>query len=118
VALVWYMALRMIVVSTNCAEKELLILTAPMSSPLVFSGGACWSIFSFLYRKCFLDHWLFLCPFSFGHCIICPSIYDSWLSLWYLKTFLADHCLSFCPFPFSIVLSVLRFTASINSLVS
>ena len=48
--------------------------------------------------------------FSFIHCTICPPIYGSWLPLWYLKSFLADHCLYFCLFPFSIVLSVLRFT--------
>ena len=34
---------------------------------------------------------------SFGHCIVCPSIYSFWLPLWFLL---------------SIVLSVLRFTAS------
>jgi hypothetical protein len=34
---------------------------------------------------------------SFGHCIVCPSIYGFWLHLWYLVV---------------IVLSVLRFTAS------
>jgi hypothetical protein len=37
------------------------------------------------------------CPFSFGHCFVCPSIYCFWLLLWYLVV---------------IVLSVLRFTAS------
>jgi hypothetical protein len=26
--------------------------------------------------------------FLFGHCIVCSSIYDFWLSLWYLQTFL------------------------------
>ena len=34
---------------------------------------------------------------SFGHCVVCPSIYGFWLPLWYLLV---------------IVLSVLRFTAS------
>ena len=29
-----------------------------------------------------------LCPFSFGHCIICPSIYGLWLPLWYLQNFI------------------------------
>jgi hypothetical protein len=28
------------------------------------------------------------CPFSFGHCFVCPSyIYDVWLPLSYFKTF-------------------------------
>ena len=39
------------------------------------------------------------CPFSFCHCVVCPSIYGLWLYLWYL-------------FLLSIVLSVLRFTDS------
>ena len=30
----------------------------------------------------------FSCPFSFGHCAVCPSIYGFWLPLWYLQTFL------------------------------
>jgi hypothetical protein len=29
------------------------------------------------------------CPFSLGHCIVCPTlIYDWWLHLWYHQTFL------------------------------
>jgi hypothetical protein len=35
-----------------------------------------------------------------------------------LNLLFIDHCLSFCPFPFSIVLSVLRFTALITSSVN
>jgi len=32
---------------------------------------------------------LYFCPFSFGHCIVCPSsIYGFLLSLWSLQTFL------------------------------
>jgi hypothetical protein len=39
------------------------------------------------------NHWLTcpVCymPFSFGHCIVCPSsIYGFWLPLWYLQTIL------------------------------
>ena len=30
--------------------------------------------------------------FSFGNCIVCPSIYDFWLSLKYLQTFLKSLC--------------------------
>jgi hypothetical protein len=30
------------------------------------------------------------CPFSFGHCVVCPSkIYGFWLPLWYLQTLLS-----------------------------
>ena len=33
----------------------------------------------------FVDRCLSFCPFSFGHCVVCPSsIYGFWLPLWYL----------------------------------
>ena len=35
-----------------------------------------------------VDYCLFFCPISFGHFIVFPSIYDFWLPLWYLQTFL------------------------------
>jgi hypothetical protein len=35
---------------------------------------------------CFLDFCLSICPFSFGHCVVCPLIYGFGLSLWYLQT--------------------------------
>ena len=35
---------------------------------------------------CFLDFCLSMCPFSFGHCVVCPLIYGFGLSLWYLQT--------------------------------
>ena len=41
--------------------------------------------FSVLY---FVDHCLSFCPFSFGHCIACPSIYDFRQPFWHLQTFL------------------------------
>ena len=28
------------------------------------------------------------CPFSFGHCVVCPLLYGYWLNLWYLQIFL------------------------------
>ena len=38
---------------------------------------------------CFVDHCLSFCPFSSGHCVVCPSsIYGFWLPLWYLQTLL------------------------------
>jgi hypothetical protein len=79
-----------------------------------------------------------LLPFFVCHCIVCPSIYGFWLPLWYLQASLCPfalfrlslYCLSFylrllitslvssslslsfCPFHFVIVLSVLLFTTS------
>ena len=38
------------------------------------------------YVYCFIDRCLYFCPFSFGHCGVCPLIYGVWLSLWYLQT--------------------------------
>jgi hypothetical protein len=45
-----------------------------LSPSPVFSGvrGARSSVLV----QCFVDHHLSLCPFSFGPCIICPSIYN------------------------------------------
>jgi hypothetical protein len=36
----------------------------------------------------FVDRCLSLCTFSFGHCVVCSSIYRFWLPLWYLQTLL------------------------------
>jgi hypothetical protein len=38
--------------------------------------GLCWSIFRFL--NCVL--YVNICPFSFGHCIICPWIYGFFIT--------------------------------------
>jgi hypothetical protein len=35
-----------------------------------------------------------LCPFSFGHCVVCSSIYGFWLPLWYLQTLLTISSLN------------------------
>ena len=35
---------------------------------------------------CFVDRCLSFCPFSFGHCVVCSSIYGFWLPFWYLQT--------------------------------
>ena len=37
---------------------------------------------------CFVDRCLSFCPFSFGHCVVCSSIYGFWLLLWYLQILL------------------------------
>ena len=57
---------------------------------------------------------LFFCPFSFGHCFVCPSssrlhlyffscVYSLSISSWHaylLCVCFVDRCLSFCPFSF------------------
>jgi hypothetical protein len=46
-----------------------------------------------LYCLSFFELRLLITPLvSFGHCIVCPSsIYDFWLPLWYLQTFLYQN---------------------------
>jgi len=52
--------------------------------------GSPWFLLGFvlLGRQFSEDHFLYFCPFSFRHCIICPSIYGFWLPLWNLRTVL------------------------------
>jgi hypothetical protein len=60
---------------------------------------------------CFVDSCLSLFPFSFGHCIVCPSpIYGFWLLLWNLhragSVILSKHVTHYGPltgFPFYIL---------------
>ena len=46
---------------------------APEFTP-VFSGGRV--IRSLVLYICFVDHCLSFCTFSFGHCVVCFSIYE------------------------------------------
>ena len=53
-------------------------------SPLAVSGVRVTR--SIVLCVCFVDRCLSFCPFSFGHCVVCPSSnYGFWLSLLYLK---------------------------------
>ena len=61
-------------------------LNAYLSSPPVFSGVRVTR--SLVLYICFVDGCLSFCPFSFGHCDVCSSIYGFWLLLWYLQTLL------------------------------
>ena len=41
---------------------------------------------------CFVEYCWYFFPFSFDHCIVCPSsIYGLWLALWYLHTFVLSN---------------------------
>ena len=58
-------------------EQELLALTermCPPHTPAFWWGSFC-SIFGF-YCSVSFAHCLLFCPFSFGHCNVCTSIYD------------------------------------------
>ena len=58
-------------------------------------------------RFVLLDLWfsvlcvdIVVCPFSFTHGVVCPfSIYDFWLPLWYLQTFLTNVIMTVIKYP-------------------
>ena len=59
-----------------------------LSLPPVFCG-VCVTRSLVLCTVCFVDHCSSLCPFSFGHCVVCSSsVYGFCLPLWYLQTLL------------------------------
>ena len=66
----------------SLVEQELFTLPEHLSSPLVLSGVLVAR--SLVLCVCFVDRCWSFCPFSFGHCVVCPSIYEFWLPLWYI----------------------------------
>ena len=58
---------------------------APAHTP-VFSGVRVTR--SLVLWVCFVDCCLILLSFSFGHCVVCSSIYVFWLPFWYLQSLL------------------------------
>jgi hypothetical protein len=47
-----------------------------------FKWGSCYSVISFQCNVLYIV----VCTFSFGHCVVCPSlIYGYWLLLWYVQ---------------------------------
>ena len=54
-------------------EQELLTLPEQLNSPPVFSGVRVTR--SLVLYVCFPDRCLSFCAFSFGHCVVCSSIY-------------------------------------------
>ena len=80
-------------------EQELFTLPEHLSSPPVFSGVRVSR--SLVLCVCFVDRCLSFCTFSFGHCVVCSSLYGFWLPLWYLQTLLTSFSGLFvfdCPF--------------------
>jgi hypothetical protein len=70
-------------------EQELHILPEHLSSPLVFSGIRVTR--SLVLYVCFVDRCLFFCTLSFGHCVVCSSMYGFWLRLWYFQIILISY---------------------------
>ena len=67
-------------------EQELLTLLEHMSSRPGFS----WVLVtqSLVLCVCFVDCCLSFCSFSFGHRVVCPSIYGFWFIFYIFKLFL------------------------------
>jgi hypothetical protein len=61
-------------------EQELSTLPEHLSSPSVLSSFRVTR--SLVLCVCFVDRCLSFCTFSFGHCVVCSSIYGFWLPLW------------------------------------
>ena len=87
-------------VSASNVEQELLALPEYLSSPLASSVTRSLALcVMFLYRC------LSLCPFLFGHCVVCfSSIYRFWLPLWYLVAIVLSVLLLYTDsdYPFGI----------------
>jgi hypothetical protein len=71
----------------SLVEQELLTFPEHMSSPSVLSDVRVTRSLDLC--VCFVDRCLSFCLFSFGHFVVCPSIYGFWLPRWYLQTRLA-----------------------------
>ena len=64
----------------SLVEKELLTLPELLNSAPVFSMVS--ATRSLVLGVCFVDYCLSFCTFfSFGHCVVCPSIYELRLTL-------------------------------------
>ena len=71
----------------SLVEQELLTFPEHLSSPSVLSDVRVTRSLDLCI--CFVDRCLSFCLFSFGHFVVCPSIYGFWLPRWYLQTRLA-----------------------------
>ena len=69
-----------IIKGLHVVEQELLPFGVPEFIP-VFSVTR-----SLVLYVCFVNRCLSFCTFSFGHCVVCSSIYGFWFPLWYLLT--------------------------------
>jgi hypothetical protein len=62
---------------------------------IVVKWKSCFILLRGILILSFLSNVLYICSwvrFSFGYCIVCPSIYTILLPLWYLQTFLIICC--------------------------
>ena len=71
-------------------DQELLTLSERLSSPPVFSEVRVTR--TLVLCVCFVDRCLSFCTFSFGHCVVCSSIYGFWLPLQTLLIVILWNC--------------------------
>ena len=80
------------------------------SSPAVFSGVCVTR--SLVLCACFVNRCLFVCTFSFGHCVVCSSSTCwFWLPLWYLQTLLNVFTCS----PYNFICYLRKYIQSIHN---
>jgi len=70
-------------------EQDLPTLPEHLISHPIFSGVRVTR--SLVLCVCLVDRCLSFCPFSFGHCLVCPSIYGSWLPPFGIFKFFLKH---------------------------
>ena len=70
----YHIILYQIHLALNIKIVFLLLYIKYLSSPPVFSEVRVTR--SLVVYVCFIDRCLTFCTFSFGHCIVCPSIYS------------------------------------------
>jgi hypothetical protein len=83
-------------------EQELLSISEYLSSPSI-----CCRVHvsrSLVFCLMFCKPLFLILSFFFGHCIVCPSSYGFWLSLWYHQTLLGRDQIYFVLFLFCFVL--------------
>ena len=74
----------------SLVEQELLTLPEHLGSSPVFNGVRVTR--SLVLYVCFVDRCLSFCTFSFDHCVVCSSIYDSDCPFGIFKLFLPLAC--------------------------
>ena len=79
----WYFVTRL-TRRVSLVKQELLTPPEHLISPSVFSGVRVTR--SLVFCVCFVDRCFSFCPFPFGHCVVCSSIYAFRLPLWYLQS--------------------------------
>ena len=85
----WYFGLY----KEGCFVTDICVNTRKLVSSLI-SVLILGSLFRYWYFSLMSSVlYIVVCPFSFGHCVVCPSIYRFWIPLWYLQMPLLQICI-------------------------